>query len=356
MSGINLLPEDLKKKEEKTLKNRGDFNLNEIEFTEGEKLKKEIGIKAKVSRKNKLEKWLKPKIKNELGKKDYNKIVDTNFIPKIDNKQKEPKKEIKTPETINNFSKPDKKVNKEEKNINLNKVAKIKESKFDKQSKKKIDKKKKSRGGFKNLFNKFNSKSKNKKDKTDKKEEGLDVNLLPFGSNVPTTRRMISVLIITFILTSSLVFIVYFAYFIYKDKIVNNYSSLGNELDSYMEEIKKYDDLMEETGSWQEKVTEIEHLLNKHVYWTKFFEKLEENTLPNVRFIGFAGKVDSSIVLKAIAPDYQTVSKQWIRLQNAEDFVKSVEIKGAEMSTNEDNISISFSLRLDFADNIFYDE
>jgi hypothetical protein len=358
MSDINLLPEDLKKKEEKTLKNRGDFNLDEIEFTEGEKLKKEINIKGKLSGKNKLEKWLKPKVKISPDfKKNYNKTINTNSVPKINNDQKEVEKKLKVSEPSNNFLKVDKEIVKKQENKHLNTSIKEKNPEIEKQEdKKNISKKKKSSNFFKNLFNKFVSKTKNKKDETGKKDEDFDVNLLPFGSNVPTTRRMIYGLIIAFILTSSLIFIIYFAYFIYKGKVVNNYSSLGNELDSYMEEIKKYDDLMQETSSWQEKVTEIEHLLSKHIYWTKFFEKLEENTLSNVQFIGFAGKINNSIVLNAIAPNYQTVSKQWIRLQGADDFVKEVQINSADMSISEESIKVKFSLMLDFVDDIFYNE
>lgn len=356
MSDINLLPEDLKRKEEEALKNRGDFNLDEIEFTEGEKLKKEIDIKGELPGKNKLEKWLKPKLKIDPDfKNDYNKIVvDPNSIPevnKVNDQQKKVEKEIKVSESpsSSDLLKKDKEVVKKDKNEDLNNNLEENKFKIDKQKNKK-----KSINIFKNLFKKFKFNTKNKKDKYQKKDEGLDVNLLPFGSNVPTTRRMISGLIITFILTSSLIFIVYFAYFIFKARVVNNYSSLRGELDSYMEEIKKYDDLMQETSSWQEKVTEIEHLLSKHVYWTKFFEKLEENTLPNVQFIGFAGNINSSIVLNAIAPNYQTISKQWIRLQSADDFIKEVKINSADMSSSQDNINISFSLELDFVEDIFY--
>ena len=124
----------------------------------------------------------------------------------------------------------------------------------------------------------------------------------------------------------------------------------------YLEEGEKFDDLIHEIAIWQGKVDEIETLLNKHVYWTKFFEKLEENTLPNVKFTGFAGTLGSDITLQAIAPDYQTVSKQWIHLQNADDFVKKVTIGGATLSVSENDIDVSFSLTLDFVEDIFYKE
>ena len=354
MSDINLLPEDLKKNRKKTLKNRGDFDLNEVEFTEGEKLKKDIEIKARMSARKKVGKWFRPKINDKLKfKKNYNKINNTDFVLKADSKKNKFQKQSKPKKDFNNFKEVNKEINnKQKKNNILNSSTK---SKINNQ---KIGKTKKTNTGFKYLINNLKGKFKKKKLEEEKKDESLDVNLLPFGSNVPTSRRIISVLIIAFILSSSVIFIIYFGYHVYKEEIMKSYSNLENELTIHMKDIKKYDNLMSEITSWQGKVEEIEDLLDKHIYWTKFFDKLEENTLPDVQFVGFAGSIDGAITIQAIAPDYQTVSKQWIRLQNADDFVKEVTITGAAMSYSGDGNSpnIAFSLTLDFVDDLFYKE
>jgi len=94
--------------------------------------------------------------------------------------------------------------------------------------------------------------------------------------------------------------------------------------------------------------------LNKHVYWTKFFEKLEENVLPEVKFTGFAGAIGSSLSLEAMAPDYKTIAKQWIILQDADDFVESVDIGEISMRSGEDKTYVSFSLLLNLVEDIFY--
>ena len=106
MSDINLLPEDLKKKQEKTLKSRGNFDLNEIEFTEGEKLKKEVDIKAKTIKRNRIGKWFKPKISDKSKvEKDYNKASNLDFVLKTDNKQKKFKKQLKSKKDFNSIKK-----------------------------------------------------------------------------------------------------------------------------------------------------------------------------------------------------------------------------------------------------------
>ena len=355
MSDINLLPEDLKKKQDKTLQNRGGFSLEEIEFTEGEKLKKHT--EAKLNTKNKINKWFKPKVDSKLTqKKEYNKIEkdkSTDFVPRVDSKPKEIKKDVS--KNIDNLKEMNLNVSKIVPEINKNgnnKLEKKNLSDFSNKSEikdKNFKKPKKIKFSFKDLIKKFSRKKKKKE-----KKKNLDVNLLPFGSNIPTTKKMFSVLIIAFIVSSLLVFVIYFAYHIYKGKIIKEHNGLENQLNLYMEDSKKFDDLIYEINIWQGKIEEIETLLNEHIYWTKFFEKLEENTLPNVKFTSFAGTVGSVITLQATAPDYQTVSKQWIHLQKAEDFVKEVSISGATMSVSEDAVDISFSLTLDFVDDIFY--
>ena len=139
-----------------------------------------------------------------------------------------------------------------------------------------------------------------------------------------------------------------------KEKLVKDYNSLEEELVFYINDIKKYDKLMDEVSSWQDKVKKIDTLLGEHIYWTKFFEKLEENILPEVKFTGFAGTIGSSLSLEAAAPDYKTVAKQWIILEDADDFAESVDIGGISMRSGQDNIYVSFSLLLNLVEDNFY--
>ena len=75
---INLLPEDLKKKQDKTLKNRGNFSLDEIEFTDGQRLKKQLDSKIIKPKKEVIKKWFKPKINQ---KSDFSSLKNDNLPP-----------------------------------------------------------------------------------------------------------------------------------------------------------------------------------------------------------------------------------------------------------------------------------
>ncbi len=392
MSDINLLPEDLKKKQKKILEDRDNFNLDEIEFTAGEKLKKEVNFTPKVSLKNNISKWFKPKINSqsspsnnkdvyrsdkEISKK-YNQAHNLESNLERNNEDSKINKDFSLKSSKRDSQKIFSEKPHDQKNEAVSVVSKVAVPKV-KDSFKELDnkfkkdkvlkpvvavKKSSSKGSkvedeifFKRIIKYLKhwlDKFKEKKTDNNKKDQGLNVNLLPFGANVPTTKKMASILVITFILSSSLIFIIYFGVYIYQKNIVRDYSESKNELTMYGQDIEKYDNLIHEITAWKKRIQEIENLLDKHIYWTEFLKKLEKNTLPSVHFSSFAGRVGSPITLEATAPDYQTVAKQWIRLENAKDFVKDIKISGASMSSRDDQLSVNFSLSLDFVDGVFY--
>ena len=99
MPDINLLPEDLKKKINSSYKNRGAFNLEDIEFTEGERLKKDKKLKVDLATKNKFKKWFYPQTKNQFksqktktprSKDNYNTLNRDDFLEEQDIKSDKP--------------------------------------------------------------------------------------------------------------------------------------------------------------------------------------------------------------------------------------------------------------------------
>lgn len=351
MADINLLPEDLKKKDNQSSSKSGGFNLDEIEFTEGEKLEKEVDARIKVPKKNKIGKWFKPKFdkfSNSKNSKNYNKVESN--PPKAIISEYQDKKSLNTnltKEENKNISLDDnisKKKLEKKKGIKAKK-KKTKNKKEEKKDKKKLKKPKK-KNNFLSIFK--------KKDKEEKKEGEFDVNLLPFGSNIPTARKMISILLIAFILSMALVFIAYFGYSLYKERVFNVYEDLEDKIVSQSNSIKKYDSFIAEIEDWEVKIKEIDSFVDRHIYWTLFFERLEENTLPGVEFTGFAGNIENVIVFEASAPDYKTVSKQWLLLREADDFINSVSIDSISLLDNgEGGVKVSFSLVVDFKEEVF---
>lgn len=106
-------------------------------------------------------------------------------------------------------------------------------------------------------------------------------------------------------------------------------------------------------------------ILATHVYWTKFFEKIEKYTLPDVYYTGgFNASTSGLLILQATAPDFETVSKQLVVLKNAPDFVQDVSITSAQrQSASVTTIlpegavlasHVTFTINLNLAPDIFY--
>ena len=383
MSDINLLPEDLKKKAEKILDDRGNLKVDEVELTHGERLRKpkddsEVSIKDKIISwlkkllRPKLEpsfskKVLKSKLEKDLSKEKGLRIkLDKAEIKKTDEKKQKlklkkslfhrlPHKKLSSKDLIKKELIKDKQRIEKPSQINLVQTIEPEKKELtpihDKEKYTTKIKMKKSKDIFSRLLSEFKNPFRKK---VGKKERKFNVNLLPFGIGFHSKSRVSFVLISAFIVSCVIVFVVYFGLNIYEMSITSDYKSIENEFEVYMSSIEDYGDSIYEIEVWENKIQKIKDLFNHHVYWTKFFKAIDDNTLPGVQFFGFAGSINGNIVLSAIAPDYQTVAKQWLHLQNAEDFVEEVIIDGASMASSGDDIYVSFSLTLDFVDGIFY--
>lgn len=358
---INLLPEDLKRK--RALKDRDDFDINDIEYTAGEKLKFEKDQKPAI--KNKLGRWFKPRHDISKIKKSKVSAPVIPFAPDLKDKiiDKSGDK-LKNQELVNQ---KDKRINfqhltapdfRNQENFNekiqIKQQEKIKASLPVKSEKKKKKQKVKQKNVFDALLLNVKNLFQNKKKDKQKKEKEVDVNLLPFNTNIPSTKKLYFSLLIALIISGIFIFIIFFGFYIYRSSIVDDYSKLDDEYETYIDYIKGYDDVIREIETWRNKINEISGLFDRHIYWTKFFKAIEDNTLPDIQYNSFAGSIEGNLTLNAVAPDYKTVARQWIHLNQAEDFIDIVLIDKASLVTSGNELVVSFSLTLDFIEDIFY--
>lgn len=355
MSDINLLPEDLKKKQEKILAKKSNLNDSIIEFTEAQKLQQQNSDSRNLfSTNNKFTKWNPLRLNS--NKDQYKNTKTTEQFPKnyqktshedfdIDNLEVKPEKSPRI--VLDKNIKDNNKfvVEKDSQNKELLKVGKVNVEDLKKEKSKKTK-------FYKSIFKKiFGAKKENLEIKK-------DVNLLPSNLNIASKKKITTILISTLIISIVVVFVIYFGISLYSIRIKNKISSLDSQINNVIAESKQYDNLIVEIENLRSRVLKIKELLNKHVYWTKFFKELEENTLPEVRFNSFAGSIDSNISLSATAPDYYTLSRQWIQLSSNKNFVDDVVINNASMSGgsqgSSNDVRVNFSITLDLVDNIFY--
>ncbi|MBU4332043.1 hypothetical protein KKD19_01815 [Patescibacteria group bacterium] len=111
----------------------------------------------------------------------------------------------------------------------------------------------------------------------------------------------------------------------------------------------------------QNKIELARELFDNHVYWTKFFKFIEEHTMPEVAYLSFGGDVGGAVNLNAVALDYYTLAQQLVVLQEATDFIGSVEINSAsrvtldnqEEGAEEEASLVNFNIRLGVKPEVF---
>ncbi len=313
MGDINLLPEDLRKNEEKILQGRGSFSYDKIEYTPGEKLQKNENNNDNS------------KLKSTSN--DFNKNIADPYVEKKVSTEKE---RVYNPPVL-------------EKKIIISEKIEDKNKKVDKA---------KSKMTLASLLAKIDLALRSKK--TKKMESGI--NLIPESLKVPSSKALFFTFFYPFLIVVGIVLVIYSGLKIYDLQIQNDIKDVDNQVTSVVESAGDYNKLIIELEDWQNKTKKIKNILTKHIYWTEFFRKLEDNTLANVKFNNFSGNIQGNLTFLATAPDYTTVVRQWMHLKRADDFVKNVIISGATLSTGQAAGigGVSFSVTLDLAEDIFY--
>ena len=100
---------------------------------------------------------------------------------------------------------------------------------------------------------------------------------------------------------------------------------------------------------FKKKLSLVNSLLDQHIYWTDFFKFLEENTLADVYYSGFAGDNKGKYNLTANGKDFSIIQAQVERFLSNE-YVSEASVSQAGISTAEkkagETSEIAFGLKL----------
>ncbi|NCC70076.1 hypothetical protein EOM09_00635 [bacterium] len=206
----------------------------------------------------------------------------------------------------------------------------------------------------------------------------IEINLIP--DNVSTIPVQINKMIkcgFIFGASITIIFLIYLGIYLYGKSSEKKVEDIRSENAKLEQQYKSYKESLEDIKNTKQNLDEIVKLLNNHIYWTKFFNLLEENTIPEVFYYNFTGDTSGQITLNAITDSYLNVSRQMIAFKNAENFVDSISVNNAsanklkikkeetnsnntiqeeseenKIETEEQNI-IAFSVFLDLKDDVF---
>lgn len=98
-------------------------------------------------------------------------------------------------------------------------------------------------------------------------------------------------------------------------------------------------------------------LIDSHVRWTKFFERLEHYTLPDVSYgRSFAGVISGIYTFSAVTDSYENVAKQYLVFKQAvaaQDFISDFSITGATKAVENNQVQISFTVSMKVVPSVF---
>lgn len=149
---------------------------------------------------------------------------------------------------------------------------------------------------------------------------------------------------------------VYFGLIIYQKTLQGDIGQLKSRINSLDQQIAGQELEKAEASDLQQRLNLVEELLSRHTYWTKFFGLLEKYTIDEVYYLNFSMAGKDKLVISAVGKDYNSLARQFIAFQQAKDFVKSVRIDSAAADIDAQKAvykGVKFNINLEFMPDIF---
>ena len=183
-------------------------------------------------------------------------------------------------------------------------------------------------------------------------ESGMGVDLVPTSAKVKNWKQISTFVVITFIASVGLIVVFYFGLLTVDTSFNTNKSNTLAEIENIKSQLLDFKDINTEINATGKEITTVFDLLNQHIYWTNFFALLEKYTLDDVYYSSFASSNNGDLVLAATASSYYSVAKQLKVLQQEEasEFITEVNISSASAS----DAGVSFSISLTLNTDLFY--
>lgn len=123
-----------------------------------------------------------------------------------------------------------------------------------------------------------------------------------------------------------------------------------NETDGLQDEVTEAEQV-------NERLKTVEQLISKHIRWTKFFDRLEHYTLPQVTYgNSFTGALTKELTFSATADSYERVAQQYLVFKQAiavGDFISNFSINGATKTIQDKTEIVTFNVALTLVASIF---
>lgn len=180
--------------------------------------------------------------------------------------------------------------------------------------------------------------------------EGVD--LVPSSTKVKSWKQISSLAIAAAVAAAGIVLVFYFGLLTMMARLSSSETQMVNNIAAIEAKLLSFEKISTEINDLGKEIKLIYEALGKHVYWTNFFSLLEKYTLTEVHYGGFSAANNGALTLDATAPDYYTVAKQLkiLQTEEASEFVSAVNISSASLT----EFGVSFAIEFTLNPNLFY--
>ena len=182
---------------------------------------------------------------------------------------------------------------------------------------------------------------------------GLRVSLMPVegeGRSGPDLGRSLVILGIVLLAETLLILGAYFYLSQLTSQRTGEQEELRGRITAADKSIADKEKSVSDMVTFSGQVNAATEVLDGHVYWQKFFDFLEKNTTPTVRYVNFSGDADAGqVILDAVAVSYRDMAEQIVLLRENPD-VESVRATSAAARISEvgEVVGVSFSMAVKF--------
>jgi len=153
-----------------------------------------------------------------------------------------------------------------------------------------------------------------------------------------------------------LILIGYFGIAWYQLSIATETQKVEDEIKLVDARIAEFEKNRTEAREFQQYLTRVKQLLDNHIYWSKFFEKLEQHTSREVFYSNFSMAGTEKLTISATTKDYEAIAEQLVAFEEADDFIQDARITAATAVIDPEDGSyrgINFTISLDFVPGVF---
>jgi len=167
-------------------------------------------------------------------------------------------------------------------------------------------------------------------------------------------QKKILTLVGAFFIPIFLVGVIYLGLMFYQKESQAKNLALVKKFNELTDEIKREETGAEQIFSFQDELEITSEVFGQHIYWTNFFKFLEDNTIKDVYFTGFAGDTGGRYSLNALANNYGNIAEQVNAFRNNKK-VTAVEAAAGELVSGDraNATKVKFTLNFSISKSIF---